>query len=199
MLGMIEINLLPPEYRVQERTPLGLFLTIVAGICVVGGLCLWGIQVNKELNSGREEKERLLKEKEKWEARKKEAEDLKAQIDTAKKRQGTIIEISQSKMMWSQKLCQLGRILTEYPQFWIDQISVDRTRGINTNFFAVSDDLNKIAEFREAVQSDSTFWYHFKDFEATNYSLTKSGMVPTAGGQPITAPTISFFCTLPPK
>ena len=45
MLAMIEINLLPPEYRVQERTPLGLILTIVLGMLTVGAIGIYGIDL----------------------------------------------------------------------------------------------------------------------------------------------------------
>ena len=49
MLAMIEINLLPQEYRVQERTPLGLILTIVLGMLTVGAIGIYGIDLKNQL------------------------------------------------------------------------------------------------------------------------------------------------------
>jgi len=38
---MIEINLLPPEYRPRETTNVPFMLTLVAGFIVIGGLFLY--------------------------------------------------------------------------------------------------------------------------------------------------------------
>src|SRR4051794_30551221 len=116
---MIEINLLPQEYRVQERTPLGLFLTIVVGICTVGAIGVYEINLKKELAAKELEKGRLQQEKERTDKEKENVIKLEKEIDIAKKRQETIIEISQSKIIWSQKLIQFGKIMQEYPDFWI--------------------------------------------------------------------------------
>src|SRR5581483_6127413 len=126
MLGMIEINLLPQEYRVQERTPLGLFLTIVVGICTVGAIGIYWINLKKELAQKELDNTRLKQEKEVTDKRKAEVVALEKEIETAKKRQETIIEISQSKIIWSQKLLQFGKIMQEYPDFWIDRLQLQK-------------------------------------------------------------------------
>lgn len=196
MLGMIEINLLPQEYRVQERTPLALFLTIVAGIIVVGGIGVTAIRVRDELLQAQKKQEELKTEKAQWEERKKTVEGFKAEIATAQRRQMTIIEISQSKIMFSQKLCQFGKLLADYPGFWIDRLGMSRGGGIETAFTAVADDLNKIAEFREAVTGDTSFWYHFKAFDTNAYALNKDVVVPSGiGGPSNPAPKVVTFST----
>jgi hypothetical protein len=100
--------------------------------------------------------------------------------------------------MWSQKLCQLGRIMAEYPQFWCDRLVLDRV-GITTTFTVANEDLNKIAEFREAVQNDTSFWYHFREFQnASGFAVTKKYKVPTGNGPSVTAATAITFATKMP-
>jgi Tfp pilus assembly protein PilN len=201
MLGMIEINLLPQEYRVQERTPLVLFLTIVVGICTVGAIGVVQINLNKELAQKQLQRADLEREKAETDKKKEEVQKLEKEIDVAKKRQETIIEISQSKIIWSQKLIQFGKIMAEYPDFWIDRLNLarsgDRGGKLTLNFYALGNDLRKAAAFRERVISDTNFWYHFDKFDAptirvqqqsTSQALIKSGY---------TGPTMYFDVSFP--
>ena len=55
MLAMIEINLLPQEYRPPESTNVPLMLTILGGVVVVCGLFFYMMKVQgeiEELNIG---------------------------------------------------------------------------------------------------------------------------------------------------
>jgi hypothetical protein len=184
MLGMIEINLLPQEYRVQERTPLGLFLTIIVGICTVGAIGVYEINLQKDLAAKELEKGRLTAEKERTDKEKEAVVKLEKEIDIAKKRQETIIEISQSKIVWSQKLIQFGKIMAEYPDFWIDRLNLarsgDRGGKLSCNFYALGNDLRKAAAFRERVISDTNFWYHFEKFDAPSIRVQQKGGGPLA-------------------
>lgn len=192
---MIEINLLPPEFRVQERTPLGLFLTIVAGVCVVCSIGIYGIQLSQDLRNEDDLHTQKTSEKERWEQKKKEVDDLRDQIATAQKRQETIINISQTKIMWSQKLCQLGRIMGDYPQFWIDGLTLDR-QGLTTSFKVANEDIIKVVEFEDAVQNDASFWYHFKNFEANSFNVTKNEKIETGQkGPEVRAQSVITFAT----
>jgi Tfp pilus assembly protein PilN len=201
MLGMIEINLLPQEYRVQERTPLGLFLTIVVGICAVGAIGVYEINLKKELAAKQLENQRLTAEKERTDKEKEAVVKLEAEIATAKKRQETIIEISQSKIIWSQKLIQFGKIMAEYPDFWIDRLSMqrggDKGGRLTLNFYALGSDLRKAAAFRERVTSDTNFWYHFERFEAPNVRVESRTASPRLAGY--VGPSMYFDVSIPVK
>jgi hypothetical protein len=197
MLGMIEINLLPPEFRIQERTPLGLFLTVVVGICLVGSGVIYGINLNGDLRRQNDEKTRLEADKTRWLAERDRVTALNTKIATARRRQETIIEISQTKIMWSQKLCQMGRLLAEYPMFWIDRLTMARGSGFDTSFYMVNEDLSKVAEFREAVTNDTSFWYHFGKFEASSYRKQLNYAVP--GTSAVAQTCITFSCRWPLK
>lgn len=185
MLGMIEINLLPQEYRVQERTPLGLFLTIVVGMCVVAGIGFYELSLRQELAKAQGKQQQLTAEKERTRLEVEKVEKLRGEIVVAQRRQESIIEISQSKIVWSQKLIQFGRILGEYPDFWIDRLSLTRGTGsgnLACAFYALGNDLRKVAAFRERLTSDTNFWYHFDKFKAPRVSVqAPSGAVASAG------------------
>jgi Tfp pilus assembly protein PilN len=96
VLGMIEINLLPQEYRIQERTPLGLFLTIVIGISVVGAIGVYEIGLRKELATQQSKNQDLTLKRDETKKEREKVEALERVIKSAEKRQNTIIEISQS-------------------------------------------------------------------------------------------------------
>ena len=203
MLAMIEINLLPQEYRVQERTPLGLFLTVIVGICTIGAIGVYEINLQKDLAKAQGENENLKKDLEASQKKKEAVQKLEKEIEIAKKRQETIIEISQSKIIWSQKLIQFGKIMAEYPDFWIDRLSLQRGGGqdhgkLTLNFYALGSDLRKEANFRDRIINDTNFWYHFEKFEAPTVRVNPGG---SAGG-PLakygyTGPTMYFDVTIP--
>ncbi len=211
MLGMIEINLLPQEYRVQERTPLGLFLTIVVGICTVGAIGVYEINLKKELANKEQERTRLTAEAERTAKEKEAVVKLEQEIQVAKKRQETIIEISQSKIMWSQKLIQFGKIMAEYPDFWIERLNLARGGGptnagrLSMNFIALGGDIRKAAAFQERLINDTNFWYHFEKFDAPTVNMTPGAEKGGVGGGGklqqfgYTGPTLSFDVSIPVK
>jgi Tfp pilus assembly protein PilN len=207
MLGMIEINLLPQEYRVQERTPLGLFLTIVVGICTVGAIGVYEINLKKELSAKELDKQRLEAEQKRTSEEKEKVVKLEAEIAVAKKRQETIIEISQSKIMWSQKLIQFGKIMAEYPDFWIERLNLAKGSGtsggrLTMNFIALGGDIRKAAAFQERIINDTNFWYHFEKFDAPTVRVSpggEKGSNAKLAQYGYTGPTISFDVSIPVK
>jgi Tfp pilus assembly protein PilN len=198
---MIEINLLPQEYRVQEKTPLGLFLAIIVGICVNGAIFTYQLSLKNDLAKAQQRNAQLVQEKERTDQEVAKVKKLEQEIGIAKRRQETIIEISQSKIVWSQKLIQLGRIMAEYPNFWIDRLNLSRggTGGqLTCNFYAVGNDLRTVAAFRERLTSDTNFWYHFDKFNAPRVTVTPTGGGPLAR-YGYTGPIMYFDVQIPVK
>jgi len=195
---MIEINLLPQEYRVQDRTPLGLLLTVVVGLCAVGAISIYWIDRKKELAAVENKNARLTEMRDTTAKERQAVEKLKKEIETAKKRQETIIEISQSKIVWSQKLVQFGKIMAEFPDFWIDRLQLSKAdkSKLTLTFYALGSDLRKVAAFRERIESDTNFWYHFERFEAPRTSTSSSGPLRKYGYE---GPTMNFDVVIPVK
>ncbi len=127
---MIQINLLPPEYRAKSGTPVGRFVAIVAGVVVVAsaaGIFAYThfIELSRvrELRTAREE-EALGQER-----RKKYSLDLQAEIDMFTKRRTAIQTINRSRTLWSKKLDQLFDIVTNQGgdasyRTWIEKLEV---------------------------------------------------------------------------
>jgi len=199
---MIEINLLPQEYRVQERTPLGLFLTVVVGICTVGAIGVYEIRLKKDLADKQNENMGLKAEQEKTAKDKADVVKLENDITVARKRQETIIEISQSKIIWSQKLVQFGRIMQEYPNFWIDRLNLQKGGGtdkgrLTLNFYALGNNLKDVAAFRKRVTEDTNFWYHFDKFDAPRVTVPQGGSGGPLAKYGYTGPVMYFDVTIP--
>lgn len=175
MLGMIEINLLPAEFRPREKTNLPLMVTVAAGVLVVGGIIFYGINKNNELAGLKSDYDRLEEKSNRLKERVKAVSGLENRIAQQKARQDTIIEISQSKVMWSLKLQQFSQILGEkFDGFWITglRLSKSRTGGtISMNVSSTGSSLRDVAKFREAIKTDPNFFYHFGSLDSTSVQI----------------------------
>ncbi len=168
MLAMIEINLLPEIYRPRDKTNVPLMLTVAVGMLVVGAIILWGIDLNRELGTLTTQAADLEKEKASLQEDVKKVNNLKAKIARQKARQDTIIEISQSKVMWSLKLQQLASIMDKFPNFWIKRLTLSKRKGggaIKMELSATGSNLREVARFRDALKVDPNFAYHFGALE----------------------------------
>lgn len=176
MLAMIEINLLPPEYRPRETTNIPLIATILGGVVVVCGLFFYWMSVNAEVAELTRRNADLAKKKTDLEAESKKIDTLKEEIERQKSRQQTIIEISQSKVMWSQKLEQLAQILGQNEfktKFWITSLALSKAAGragatsmLSMRVTGLGYDMREVAKLRDAIQQDQNFFYHFVKLES---------------------------------
>jgi Tfp pilus assembly protein PilN len=184
VLAMIEINLLPQEYRPRDSTNVPLLGTVVGGIIVVCFLFFTWMKVQGEVrdletkNTGSEKKIAIL------DAEAKKIDKLKEEIDRQKSRQETIIEISQSKVMWSQKLEQFSDIMRSYRNFWVTTLTLSKsgsaktgaTSTLSMKVSGLGYDMREVAKLRDALQNDQNFFYHFArldSFTVSRVSLTK--------------------------
>jgi Tfp pilus assembly protein PilN len=171
---MIEINLLPPEYRPREKTNVPLILTVACGMVLVGGIILYGIGLKRELGSLTTQHTELMKEKAALEDDVKKVKALRAKIARQKARQQTIIEISQSKVMWSLKLQQLSQILEQFPNFWVKRLALatsSRGGSIKMSVNATGSNLREIARFRDSLKDDPNFSYHFEGVQSPGVKI----------------------------
>jgi hypothetical protein len=102
---MIKVNLLPPEYRKVERTPLLRFVTIIGGVIVSASAIAVFLYVHFGLLvEARSQREKI---EETYETKKQAADRSKALEREAreyKKRRETIERIGQTRMLWSKKI-----------------------------------------------------------------------------------------------
>jgi Tfp pilus assembly protein PilN len=174
VLAMIEVNLLPPEYRPRETTNVPFMATLVLGFLVIGGLFLYWMKAEAELAELKSTNDALTRKKEELEREAKKVDAIREEIERQKSRQQTIIEISQSKVMWSMKLEQLSSLMTDYKNFWTQSLSLTKTGGRGSTLVmrcsAANSTLNDIARFRDSLQNDPNFWYHFDRLDSFSYT-----------------------------
>ncbi|HOX07982.1 MAG TPA: hypothetical protein PK280_16410 [Planctomycetota bacterium] len=106
---MIEINLLPPEHRPVERTPLPRLLTILGGVLLTAAgvvIWVWLSMVSIPKAKQRCEDRRQAMEK----AKKDEAEVLKIEqeLKAAKDRQDVLNELFNQRVSWAKVLDRLA-------------------------------------------------------------------------------------------
>lgn len=174
MLAMIEVNLLPAEYRPRETTNVPFMATLVVGFLVIGGLFLYWMKAETELTELKRKNEDLTRKQEELKREADKVDKLKEEIERQKSRQQTIIEISQSKVMWSMKLEQLSGLMFEYKNFWVQSLGLTKTGGrasvLTMRCSAANSTLNDIARFRDSLQNDPNFWYHFARLDSFSYT-----------------------------
>lgn len=177
MLAMIEINLLPQEYRPPESTNVPLMLTILGGVVVVCGLFFYMMKVQGEIEELNASIKQLSDRKAELELEAKKIDKLNEEIERQKTRQETIIEISQSKVMWSQKLEQFSRIMADHKNFWVSQLTLTKTAGrgagstLAMRASGLHYDISEVAKLQDALKNDQNFFYHFDDLES--YTVNK--------------------------
>lgn len=163
MLGMIQINLLPPEYRQPSGANMPLVLAAVLGVTTVLGMIFWWFTLSQEVTQLEGTLQTKQGEEQKLQAQKKEVQAIETEIGDLTARQDTIIDISQSKVMWSLKLEQLSDLMSKYKDVWVDSIRLlpGANPQLTMGCSALDYDLQRLASFRRALKEDPNFAYHF--------------------------------------
>jgi cell division protein FtsB len=102
---MIKVNLLPPEYRKVERTPLLRFVAIIGGVILSASAIAAFLYVHFGMLV--EAQAQLDKSKEVYETKAslaKQSQALEREAKEYKKRRDNIERIGQNRMLWSKKL-----------------------------------------------------------------------------------------------
>jgi cell division protein FtsB len=127
---MIQINLLPSEYRPRTGTPVGRFVAIVVGIVMVlsaGGAYAYTHFI--ELSKVRELKRSRAEEARSTEMQRDRSLRLQDEIAMYEQRRLAIKTINRSRTLWSRKLDQFYDIVTsrdvdDTSAVWLDDIEV---------------------------------------------------------------------------
>jgi uncharacterized protein YoxC len=129
---MIRINLLPPEKRKLERTPLPIFIVIVADIAIGVAVLFYVISLilkiqdkNKEIQDKMAILVKLQNETTDYDTKKKEENDLSQKINSIKQSIGV-------KFKWSDVVDALWDVIQSNPKIWLDSIAVMDKRAIET-------------------------------------------------------------------
>jgi cell division protein FtsB len=125
---MIQINLLPPEYRPRTGTPVARFVAIVVGVVLIASATgAYAYTHFIELAKVRELKASREAEVKSKEAQRDRSLALQREIDVYERRREAIQTINRSRILWSRKLDQFFDILTSQNaedayQVWLETL-----------------------------------------------------------------------------
>jgi hypothetical protein len=183
---MIQVNLLPPEYRKSDGTPLPRFLTILGGVV----LCASAIGVFLYVHFGYLVKYQSLREqKEDTYYKQKVLADrslaLLREYNEYQKRRKTIEAVSNQRILLSKKLDELCDLIHNRGDrkrhfIWLNRMSAKvgesaRTRRgpsnggtITFDGHSASEDFSRLANFREDIEESSEGGF-FEDFVSIDH------------------------------
>lgn len=167
---MIQINLLPEEYRPPDGTNMPMFVTIVVGVTLLAVLTGWYFKLAAAQANLESHKARLEQDQAYWQGEDAKVAALKLEINNSLKRQEAIVNISRSKILWSVKFAQLSRIFLRYPKLWVETIAMNQegvTGQLSMSCFSEGEDYGPVTNFRADMKNDRLFWYHFKELKNT--------------------------------
>jgi Tfp pilus assembly protein PilN len=174
---MIEINLLPPQYRSVERTPLPVFLGLVGALALIGGAFVTLMVEVKAAQHAEEQRVGLTKERDDKKKQAEQVDQLQRDIQEAQGRVDTVLNIAESKIPWAIKLDELMRILPEQT-IWLDSLSfTQRPTGgeMKLQCNARGTGLDRFTNFKQALRSDTNFFYHFDSVDAPIIQVVRAG------------------------
>jgi Tfp pilus assembly protein PilN len=169
---MIKVNLLPPEYRKIERTPVLRFATILCGVVLsasaIGAFLYvhFGMLVNVI-----SEREKLSETADVLKRDVKRSLALDQEAKEYKKRRETIEEIGQNRMLWSRKIDEICDIIqnkgdTKRHLVWLSQIRTTAGKGKSPGGLYIKGlsggtEIHRLSDFHLDLKSSD----FFEDFQ----------------------------------
>jgi len=184
---VIQINLLPNEYRKTESTPIARFLAIVIGaVLVTGGLVGYGFVHYSKLRGVREVREATQAEYTNKRAQAEVSRSLQAEHTAYETRRKAIAQVARNRILQSRKLDEFLDVIYNRGDksayyVWLTNLSVKppraARRGKPTNGgtlsfggYSETTEFSRITNLRDAIRKDETF---FKDFNAISLPVFK--------------------------
>tara|TARA_R110002126_G_scaffold11114_3_gene50420 strand:+ start:15940 stop:16611 length:672 start_codon:yes stop_codon:yes gene_type:complete len=176
---MIQINLLPDEYRKSARTPLKFVAAIAAATAINGSLvAVWTWMVFGVAAKLETEQTQLQMEMDGLTPQVAYHDALDEEITIFATREETLVTINKNRVLWTEKLDQLLDVVNSGNQvdhfIWFDDLSVKQEaprRGSTTfgelkaNGHSGSDKWNQVANFLEDIE-DTELSGFIRDFAA---------------------------------
>ena len=169
---MIKVNLLPPEYRKVEGTPVARLATTIAGVSLVAGAAgVWGYVHLAMLSQTREER---VQKEEQLGSLTQQAERSQALVREFKeyqRRRDTIEKIGSSRILWSKKLDELADLIqnkgdTKRHLVWLSTIRTSGARSsapgspvsLSIHGWSGGDMSRKLSDFNSDIKRSEDFF-----------------------------------------
>ncbi|NJN14212.1 MAG: hypothetical protein HC813_00670 [Planctomycetes bacterium] len=198
---MIQINLLPAEYRKAEATPIGRFIAIVAGaVLVTGGLVAYGFVHYSTLKGVREVREATEAEYQNKKAQADVSLALQAEISAYEGRRKAIQQVAKDRILHSRKLDEFLDIIYNKGErtsyfVWLKDLSAKPGRAVRKGVpetggtvsfsgWAETREFSRVTNLRDSIRKDP----YFQDFKSISPPVFKEvrwddGLEPSAAGR----------------
>lgn len=170
---MIRINLLPPELRTAERTPLPRFLAMLAMIAIVLGVWAW-VGVRYQAVSAAQEKLDLKKQDQarlenqvntEWQPLKNRLAQLDKRLGAGQKLEAERTIGGNARWKWTEAIDEVWDVIWKSPKVWVTNINCNEGGGgaglpagtkvdatLSMDCFAASTDFSGMTDFRRRLQ-----------------------------------------------
>lgn len=181
---MIEINLLPPEYRHVERAPLAAVIGTITGLALIGCLAFYLVLLKSQTATAQALLLQKQDELRDAELRAKEVERAEQEKRDAEQRLNNIKTLARQRVPWGLKLAQLQGILHQAsPDFWVTRITLqpfEGTQKLAAELELRGSDEAVYTRALEFFHTEHNFIHHFTNSRTFRINKVKQpeGMVP---------------------
>lgn len=177
---MIKINLLPPEYRRVEKTPIGLFIVFLVLVVIA---CLSAVVYAYLFIDVKAQKSRLKEAKNTRDRLQREVAqiaELKQKLIEYSRRQLVIMDIRSGKIYWSRKLDLLAAMTPK--NIWFESLTMEQKPPQESSesghqdggYISISGNLRGISwedytNYRVTIQRNRIFYSDFAYTEPPNF------------------------------
>ncbi len=171
---MIRVNLLPPEYRKADGTPIARFVALTLGVFLTAtAMSVWGYVHFGMLAEVRDRRAQMEDEVVQLQQLAERSQALLAEFKEYQRRRETIEEIDTNRILWSEKLDQLADLIhnkgdTERHFVWLASVrsAGGRMSGSGGQFqiagWSGANELEYLANFNDDVRDSGEDF--FDDF-----------------------------------
>ncbi len=170
---MIQVNLLPPEYRKVEGTPVARFVALTLGVFLTAtAMSVWGyvhFGMLAEVQDRRSQKDEELVSLQALATR---SQALQTEFKEYQRRRQTIEDVGSSRILWSRKLDQLADLLhnkgnTDRHLVWLGSIRTEGSRkagspgALKIAGWSGGEELARLSDFNKDLRQDDEFFGDF--------------------------------------
>jgi Tfp pilus assembly protein PilN len=172
---MIKVNLLPPEYRKVDGTPVARFAALVIGVFLTASaMSVWGYVHFGMLAEVRDRRADLEDELVGLNKLAERSQALLAEYKEYQKRRQTIEEVDKGRILWSRKLDQFADLIhnkgdSKRHLVWLSDVRTKSSRNkgsggvLTMSGWSAGEELARLSDFNKDVRQDEEF---FADFQA---------------------------------
>ncbi len=165
---MIQVNLLPPEYRKVEGTPVARLVAVLAGVFITAtAVSVWGYVHFAILAKEQTKRAQMEEELVSLQALATRSQALLTEFKEYQARRGTIESIGKSRVLWSKKLDEFADVVHNKGDkkrhlVWFSGVRTGAPRGPGSAGVLSVDgwsggDYTRLADFSEDVQKSEFF------------------------------------------